>query len=583
MKYSHSLIKTLRQPPADAEVISHQLLVRAGMIRKVAAGIYEFLPLGLKSFKKVENIIRDELNQAGCQEVFLPHLIPSELWQESGRWSMYGPELLRITDRHEREYCFGPTHEEVICDLVRATVNSYKTFPFNLYQIQTKFRDEIRPRFGLMRGREFMMKDGYSFHTSFEDLGREYDHMHQTYLNIFKRCGLECRAVEADTGSIGGSSSHEFMVIADTGEDAIATCDTCTYAANLEKASNFFDDESVVATKNSRVDVLTPNLKSIDEVSAFLKVKPEQMIKTLVCVADDHFVVVCLAGNREVNEIKLKHVLNCQQTRMATDEEVVSLLGVPVGFLGPVGLKEILDARNKKENVRILFDRSIFVIADAVTGANKTDYHTVHVNLPRDLGIQHDQKDVAVDVANVLEGDHCPRCHKGKLVIKRGIEVGHIFKLGTRYSEPMRVNYLDQNGKECPAIMGTYGIGVGRTLAACIEQSHDEAGIIWPRALAPFDLELITLDVDDEILAQANKLYADLKAANLDVLWDDRDDRAGVKFNDADLLGMPLQVILSQRSLAKGGLEFKIRKTGERGAMGVAECVGRVKEILKGL
>lgn len=580
MKFSKALIQTLRDAPADAEVVSHRLLMRASMIRKVANGIFEFLPLGLRSLRKVERIIRDELDNAGCQEVLMPHLIPAELWQESGRWQKYGKELLRITDRHEREYCFGPTHEEVICDMVRGTVNSYKALPLNLYQIQTKFRDEIRPRFGLMRGREFSMKDGYSFHTSFEDLDREYDTMHRTYHKIFKRCGLECRDVDADTGSIGGSSSHEFMVLAATGEDMIAICAACTYAANLEKAVCHRVD-ATTETSKEKLEVATPNMKSIDEVSKFLKILPDQMIKTLVYKADQMYVIVCVAGGREVNEIKLGHVITADVIRLASDAEVQELTGVPVGFLGPVGLAEIIHAHNPKNEFKILYDFSVLGIDDAVTGANKVDHHLVHVGLKRDLKLNPQEAHLSFcDVSNVRIGDLCPKCQKPAIELVRGIEVGHIFKLGKRYSEPMRVNYLDKEGKEQSAVMGTYGIGVGRTMASSVEQNHDDKGIIWPRAIAPYDVHLITMDATPPIFEAAEKLSNDLQKLGIEVLWDDRDERAGVKFNDADLIGLPLQVIVGKRGLEKGAFEYKIRKTGVKGDLPLADCNKLISEIL---
>lgn len=569
MKFSRAFIPTLREAPSDAEVVSHRLLMRAGMVRKVSSGIYEYLPLGLRSLKKIENIVRDELNKSGCQEVFLPHMVPSELWQESARWSKYGPELLRIRDRHERDYCFGPTHEEVICDLVRSNVSSYKAFPLNLYQIQTKFRDEIRPRFGLMRGREFLMKDGYSFHTSVEDLDREYKNMHDTYHRIFKRCGLDCRTVEADTGAIGGSSSHEVVVLADTGEDTIACCASCDYAANLEKARFHVNASKINYTKNSREEVPTPGKKNIAEVSAFLKIKPDQMIKTLVYKVDKDFVVVCVAGHREVNEVKLKGLLACDELRLASDAEVLELTGVPVGFLGPIGLDNKL---------KILFDHSVLLVDDAVTGANKLDTHTRHINVTRDMALKSAQ-----DVSSVVAGDTCPKCATGALKLLRGIEVGHIFKLGTRYSKPMKVNYLDQEGKQQDVIMGTYGIGVSRSLAASIEQNHDDKGICWPRAIAPYEVHLMDLDQEEGVQKQVKSLYDSLVKSGIEVLWDDRDDRAGVKFNDADLIGLPLQIVVGKRGLAQGNIDFKIRKTGEKGSVPVGDSLAQITNILKNL
>lgn len=579
MKFSNAFIKTLREAPADAEVKSHQLLVRAGFIRKVAAGIYEYMPFGLRSLRKVEAIIRDELNKAGCQEVFLPHLVPAELWQESGRWQKYGAELLRLKDRHQREYCFGPTHEEVICDLVRATLSSYKSLPMHLYQIQTKVRDEIRPRFGLMRGREFLMKDSYSFHSGYDDLDREYQKMYQVYLNIFKRCGLDCRAVEADTGAIGGSSSHEFMVLAETGEDVIASCQQCQYAANIEKAT-FRINATKSKTKDSHQQISTPGVKSIENVSTFLKIKPSSMIKTLVYKADDLFLIVCLAGDREVSDIKLGHVVDAELIRLAQDVEVEALTGVPVGFLGPVGLETIICKKSSTTKFKIIYDRSILECGDSVTGANVVDYHLVHVNFERDLGLNSDSNLSLCDVSVVKESDPCPACDAGKLKLIRGIEVGHIFKLGDRYSKPMKVNYLDREGKDQNTIMGTYGIGVGRTMASSIEQNHDEKGIIWPKAIAPYEVCLLTLDSTDELNALVAQLYSGLQAKGIDVMWDERDERAGVKFNDADLIGYPLQIVIGKRGYDKKEIEFKVRRTGEKGTFSIEGALQAILEKL---
>ncbi len=584
MKFSQSLIPTLREAPGDAEVISHKLLIRAGMIRKVSAGIYEFLPLGFKSFKKVEQIIREEMDKADCQEIFMPHAIPADLWQESGRWQKYGSELLRIKDRHERDYCFGPTHEEVVCDLVRQTVHSYKALPIHLYQIQTKFRDEIRPRFGLMRGREFMMKDGYSFHVDLEDLDREYNKMYKTYSDIFQRCGLACRPVEADTGSIGGSSSHEFMVLAQTGEDVIASCDTCQYAANLEKAVYKISPDKTSAAKESPKDVHTPNMKSIEEVSGFLKSDASQMIKTLIYVSQDKHIVVCLSGDREVSDAKLKSATGDPDVRLATDEEIELLTGVPTGFLGPLGLEEVIKAKSPKAKYQIFYDRSLAIVFQGMTGANKSDYHTVNINIERDLGLKNDPSfERFEDLSTVKEGDACPRCKTGKLTLIRGIEVGHIFKLGDVYAKPMKVHFLDKDGKEKVPVMGCYGIGVGRTMAASVEQNHDENGIIWPRALAPFDIHLMNLDKSEESAETTQELYAKLQQSGFKVLWDDRDERAGVKFNDADLIGVPLQVMVGKKCLARGCYEYKIRKDGTRGDVECPKVIEEVGKILEKL
>jgi prolyl-tRNA synthetase len=573
MKFSKALIPTLREAPGDAEVVSHQLLVRSGMIRKVTAGIYEFLPLGIRSLHKVAQIVREEMDKSGGQEIFMPNLIPADLWQESGRWQKYGPELLRIKDRHDREYCFGPTHEEVVCDLVKQTVHSYKALPLNLYQIQTKFRDEIRPRFGLMRGREFMMKDAYSFHTDLEGLDVEYKNMYKTYESIFKRCGLDCRAVDADTGSIGGSSSHEFMVLASTGEDEIASCDVCSYAANIEKAYYAIGKNLESPVTKDREDVSTPNQKSIEDVSSFLKIKSQQMIKTLCYVADDAFVIICVSGDRDVSEVKLKALTSAAEVRMALDEEILEKTNVPTGFLGPIGLKG-----------RIYYDRSLAAIYDGVTGANKADFHTVNINIERDLGLKNDPSfDGFVDLSVVAESDPCPQCAKGKLNLMRGIEVGHIFKLGDVYAKPMKVHYLDKDGKEKAPVMGCYGIGVSRTLAASIEQNHDDKGIIWPRALAPYDIHLMNFDNSEETIKTANELYNTLVQSGFTVLWDDRDERVGVKFNDADLIGNPLQVMVGKKGLARGCYEYKIRKDGTKGDFPCTEVIEKVSALLETL
>lgn len=566
MRYSQAFIPTLRQAPSDAEVVSHKLLMRAGMIRKVAMGIYDFLPLGLRSLKKIENIVREEMDRAGAQEVSMPHLVPAELWQESCRWQKYGKELLRIEDRHEREYCFGPTHEEVVCDMVRHDLKSWRDYPVHLYQIQTKFRDEIRPRFGLMRGREFLMKDGYSFHTTEEDLDREYRVMYKTYSRIFERCGLASKAVQADSGAIGGSMSQEFMVLADTGEDAIASCSSCDYAANLEKAAARFNTTEGPATSAVQ-EIQTPNQKSIEDVSNFLKIKPAQMIKTLLYRSDNTYIAVCVTGDRDVNEIKLKNALNAQELRLASDAEIFETTGVPTGFLGPVGLKN---------GVKIVYDASLAALTSGgATGANRKDYHLINVCPKRDLKIAS-----YADVASVVAGDSCPLCDTGKLQILRGIEVGHIFKLGKKYSEAMKVAYLDQAGKEQIVTMGCYGIGVSRTLAASVEQNHDANGICWPRAIAPYEILILTMGPEEPLTVAAEKLHTALAEIKIEALWDDRDERAGVKFNDADLIGIPLQIVIGKKSLEKGEIEYKIRRTGEKGTLPIAEAAIRIKELL---
>ncbi len=544
MRYSRMLLPTLKEVPSDADVISQKLMMRAGMIRKVAAGIYNLLPLGYRVVNRVAGIVRDEMNRAGAQEVLMPMVIPAELWQESKRWDEYGKELLRLKDRHSREFCLGPTHEEVITDMVRREVRSYRELPLNLYQIQTKFRDEIRPRFGLMRGREFMMKDAYSFHATDESAEAEYRNMFDTYTRIFERCSLEFRAVEADTGSIGGKFSHEFHVLADSGEDAIASCTACDYAANLERAE-LRDQEFAPSGKNIE-KVSTPGKKSVEEVSGFLGVQASSLIKTLIYETDRGVVAVCVRGDFEINEVKLKRELSVQTLQLAGDEAVRKATGAPVGFAGPVGLK-----------IPVYADYSVKGVSSGVTGANEADAHLVNVSPSRDFKAGY------LDVRNAVAGDRCPRC-SGSLVIKRGIEVGHIFKLGTKYSEAMGATFLDESGAEKPMIMGCYGIGVGRTAAASVEQNHDEFGIIWPAPLSPFDCEVVPVNVKDaESLKVAEEIYTTLRASGVDALLDDRDERAGVKFKDADLIGIPLRVTVGERNLKQGLVEIKERRSGE--------------------
>ncbi len=569
MRFSTMLLPTLKEIPADADVISQKLMVRSGMIRKVAAGIYDLLPLGVRVIRNVEKIIREEMNRAGAQEILMPSVLPAELWSESGRWEQYGAELLRIKDRHGRDFCLGPTHEEVVTDIVRRDVNSYKGLPLNLYQIQGKFRDEIRPRFGLMRGREFIMKDAYSFHATEESAEEEYRKMHETYSRIFERCGLSFRAVEADTGNIGGNFSHEFMVMAETGEDAITTCDTCKYAANLERAeikpyeAKSSDGHGV----EKEIDtVSTPGMKSVEEVSEFIGVEPAKLIKTLIYKTDHGFVAALVRGDAELNEVKLKRAIGCEYLELADDEAVVEITGAPVGFAGPVGLKAKLYA-----------DYGLRVMADCVTGANKEDTHLLNVNPARDFEAEY------ADIRSAVEGDHCPRC-SGKLQVCRGIEVGHIFKLGTKYSVSMSANFLDENGKEQPMIMGCYGIGVGRVAAAAIEQNHDSAGITWPAPLSPFDVEILPIKVSDiEVRKAAFALYTELTEAGLDCLIDDRDERPGVKFKDADLIGIPLRITVGERNLKDGKLEFKERRSGEERLVSIGDAVAEVLKSVKGV
>jgi prolyl-tRNA synthetase len=551
MRWSKTFIPTLKEDPADAEVISHKLLVRAGYIRQISRGIYDYLPLALKVLRKIENIVREEMDRAGAQELLLPVTSPAELWKESGRWEVYGKELLRFKDRHDREFCLGPTHEEVITDVVRRVVRSYRELPFNLYQIQTKFRDEVRPRFGLMRGREFIMKDAYSFHADVEDCLREYDKMLQTYKRIFDRCGLRFRPVEADTGAIGGSQSHEFQVLAESGEDAIASCRNCEYAANLQKAQTKGAPPAGrdISKEPPKIEkVATPGKKSVAEVAAFLNLPADRFIKTLVYKIDEKELVAVLGrGDHEINELKLQSVLGCQEVRLADEEEVTAATQVAPGFLGPVGIR-----------LRMVADLSIQGIRGAVTGANEANAHYVEVDQERDF-----TPSVFADLRLAVAGDACPRCAEGVLEIHRGIEVGQVFYLGKKYSEALGATYLDTEGRERPIEMGCYGIGISRLVAATIEQYHDENGILWPFSIAPFHLLLLPINYLDKQIGEVTEtLYQDLLARNVEVLLDDRDERPGVKFKDADLIGVPLRLTIGAKGLARGQVELRWRRDG---------------------
>ncbi len=564
MRYSQYLLPTLKETPADAEIISHQLMMRGGMIRKVAAGIYSYLPFGLRSLRKMEQIIREEMDKAGAIECLMPMANPAELWQESGRWEKYGKELLRFKDRKSADFCMGPTHEEVITDIVRNTVNSYRQLPLNLYQIQTKFRDEIRPRFGLMRGREFIMKDAYSF--DMEDAGADssYAKMFQAYRNIFNRCGLNFRSVEADSGTIGGNFSHEFMVLAESGEDGIVSCDSCDYAANVEKAELVYAElETPVATQELQ-QVDTPGQKSIAEVATFLQLSPQQLVKTLIVqTAEDEVLAVLLRGDRELNDIKLANLLDTDWVVMAEDDVVKEVTGAPTGFAGPIGLQ-----------VKVVADSEIKAMADFVVGANGVDSHYRGANLERDFSASQ-----FADIRQAEAGDSCPRCEAGKFESWRGIEVGHIFKLGTKYSEALNATVLDDQGKSKPLVMGCYGIGVGRTVAAAIEQNHDENGMVLPMPLAPFQVLVTMLNPkDDEVREAAETLYQQLLDLNIEVLLDDRNERPGIKFKDGDLIGIPLRVTVGARSLKEGNVELKVRKSGDVSLVAVTDVVTKLQQ-----
>ncbi|MFA5878956.1 MAG: proline--tRNA ligase [Candidatus Margulisiibacteriota bacterium] len=547
MKFSELFFSTLRETPSDAEVISHQLMLRAGLMRKLAQGIYSFLPLGYRVIQKIENIVREEMNKAKAQEVFLPSIIPAELWQESGRWQKYGKELLRLKDRHDKDFCYGPTHEEVITDLVRNVVKSYKQLPLNLYQIQTKFRDEIRPRFGLMRGREFSMKDAYSFHADFDDLDATYQIMQQTYKTIFQRVGLETKPIEADSGAIGGSVSAEFMVVSDTGEDTIVECNHCGYTANLEAAETKETLNPVLDNTAAYELVATPNVATIEELSTFFNLTKQRFIKAMVYVADNTPVLLLLRGDHTINEVKLQKILGCEELTLADEKTIENLTGAPVGFTGPINLKQ---------EVKIIADHGIKGLNQVIIGANQKDAHFKNISVERDLKIVEFS-----DLRFAEEQDMCARCNKGKYKIAKGIELGHVFKLGTKYSEAMSATYLDQLGKEQPYIMGCYGIGIGRTMAAVIEQNRDQHGIIWPMSIAPYQIDLILVNSKDEDLkAIANQLYQKLIENNLEVIFDDRDESCGIKFKDADLIGFPIQIILGNKFKNENLIEIKLRK-----------------------
>jgi len=564
MRYSELLLPTLKENPADAEVVSHRLLLRAGFIRKLTSGVYSYLPLGLAAIRKVEQIVREEMNRAGAQELLLPMVQPGELWQESGRWAKYGAELLRFTDRHNRESCLGPTHEEVITDLVRMNVHSYRDLPKNLYQIQTKFRDEVRPRFGLMRGREFIMKDGYSFAADEAGAEEIYRKMYDAYQRIFTRCGLEFRAVEADTGSIGGSFSHEFMVLAETGEDTVVACRGCDYAANLEKAAGV-EPEKSADTPLAVEKVATPGKKKVEEVCAFLGIPEEKLAKTMVYIADEKPLAVMVRGDHEVQEVKLTNLVGAIDLRLATDAEITDATGAPCGFLGPLGL-----------GLPLYVDREVMVMANIVTGANEADTHLANVNPGRDF-----TPEMVGDIRTVTSADRCPRCG-GEFDFVKGIEVGHIFKLGTSYSEAMGAKFLDRNGKEQFFVMGCYGIGVSRIVAAAIEQNHDDDGIIFPLPLAPCKVALLNLAMKDEEVGRAcEKLYDELQAAGIEVLYDDRNERPGIKFKDADLLGLPYRLVLGKKFLDTGEIDVRTRR-GETFLLAGDEAAKIISERVAG-
>jgi prolyl-tRNA synthetase len=568
MRLSKYPINTAKETPAEAELLSHQLMLRAGLIRREAAGLYSWLPIGLKTLRKVETIIREEMDRAGAFELIMPVVQPGELWQESGRWTEYGPELLRFKDRHERDFVAGPTHEEVVTDIVRRDIKSYRQLPVNFYQVQTKFRDEIRPRFGVMRAREFIMKDAYSFHVDAASLQQGYRAMYDAYTRIFTRMGLDFRAVKADSGPIGGDVSQEFHVLAASGEDAIVFSDEDDYAANLEAAAALPPKEPRPAPREAMTKVSTPGARTIEELSRMLEVEPSRCVKTLLVEASDHgAVALVLRGDHDLNATKAQRLPGvASPLRMAGAERIARATGAEAGFIGPVGLR-----------CRVYADHSALALADFVAGANERDMHLTGVNWDRDVG------DVtAADIRNVREGDPSPSGH-GHLKITRGIEVGHIFQLGRKYSEPLKATVLDESGKEVTLLMGCYGIGVTRVVAAAIEQNHDERGIIWPEPLAPFQVVLVPLNLQKSprVREVADRLYSELTAQGIEVLYDDRDARPGVKFADAELLGIPHRLVVGERGLDAGRLEYRYRRDSESTEFPAGEAIDFIKARMR--
>ncbi|MCI6151768.1 MAG: proline--tRNA ligase [Fusobacterium perfoetens] len=569
MRFSKYYIKTLKETPKEAEIVSHKLLLRAGMIKKLASGVYTYLPMGYRTLRKVENIVREEMNKAGAVELFMPVLQPAEIWQESGRWDVMGAEMIRLKDRHERDFVLGPTHEEVITDIVRSDIFSYKALPINLYQIQTKFRDERRPRFGLMRGREFLMKDGYSFSVDRAGLDKEFDNMQQAYSKIFSRCGLDFRIVDADSGAIGGSGSKEFHVMANSGEDELIFCDSCHYGANVEKATNVITNLPKEELKEP-VLVPTPNIAKIEDVVKSLEVEIERTVKAIMYkdVVNDKPYMVLIRGDIEVNEVKVKNLIDTIDIVMLTDEEIEKL-GLFKGFIGPYGL----DLKSK--GITVIADESVVNIPNHTAGGNQKDTHYLNVNYGRDY-----TADIVADVRKVKEGDICSICGK-PLRVARGIECGHIFKLGKKYSTPMHAVVLDENGKEVVMEMGCYGIGISRTMSAAIEQNNDENGIIWPTAIAPFIVDVIATNMKDEAqVSLAEELHNLLEENGIETIYDDRNERAGFKFKDADLIGFPFKVVCGKKS-SEGIVELKIRRTNETIEIEKSKVVETVKELMK--
>jgi prolyl-tRNA synthetase len=569
LRQSSLFLPTLREVPAEAEIASHKYMLRAGMIRQLVSGVYSYLPLGLRVLRKVQQIVREEMDLAGAQEISMPAIQPAELWQETGRWEAYGPELMRLRDRHDRGFVLGPTHEEVVTSLARDGINSYKKLPVNLYQIQTKYRDEVRPRFGVIRSREFVMKDAYSFDTTRAGLDQSYQSMYDAYTKIFTRCGLNFRAVEADAGAIGGKGTHEFMALSDIGEDTIAYCESCDFAANLEKAAVVYHGQASDEQPKKMEKIQTPDVKSIDQLVSFLGMPAKKIIKSLLFKVDDQFVLALVRGDHELNDIKLKNLFDANMISMASEEEVRKVMDAPVGYMGPVNLDG--------KNVTIVADHAVKDIVNGVVGAGSKHEHIQNVTPGTDFQVKE-----YADLRNIEEGDACPQCG-APVQFARGIEVGHVFKLGTKYSEKMRATFLDENGKEKPMIMGCYGIGISRTVAAVVEQNNDEDGIIWPVSIAPYHIHVIAVNVKAEDQRElAERIYTSLAQEGYEVLFDDRAERAGVKFKDADLIGLPIRITVGNKA-SEGVVECKIRKTKETVEISADQILPYLKETLSKL
>ena len=568
MRVSNFFLTTLREAPAEAELVSHKLMLRAGLIKKLGSGLYSWLPLGLRVLRKVEQIVREEMNRAGAVELLMPAVQPAELWEESGRWAVFGPQMLKIKDRHDRDFCFGPTHEEVITDIARQDIRSYRQLPVNLYQIQTKFRDEIRPRFGVMRAREFVMKDAYSFHIDYDDLKREYQNMYDTYSRVFERLGLRYRSVAADTGAIGGTGSHEFHVLADSGEDAIAFSPDSDYAANIELAEAVAPVTERAAPTQEMQKVPTPGKTTCEDVTAMLALPLTQSVKALAVMHDDDMVMLLVRGDHQLNEVKASKIEGVGTFRFATDEEIQSRIGCRPGYIGPVGLPG---------NIRVIADRSVVVMSDFICGANEPGFHYTGVNFGRDLPVPVQ----VADIRNIVAGDPSPDGW-GTLEICRGIEVGHIFQLRTKYSEAMKCTFLDDAGQTRPMEMGCYGIGVSRIVAAAIEQGNDDKGIVWPLPMAPFAVAIAAIGYQrsDAVREAADRLHDDLSAAGIEVLLDDRGERPGVMFADLELIGIPYRVTVGDRGLKEGKVEMVSRHGGETREVALTEIVSHIQSIL---